>query len=325
MLHLGFDSYTLLNIFLLLSSSFLILLLSLTLTTIRTPMPWNDDPRAQEITRNRILLLLLTLLITVLLTACGSGGSDTPPQSPDITTASTPETVETEQPIPVIEETPPEEPQQPVNEPPAPANNPPVSSVDINSMDENTTLTVYAPGVLGNDTDIESSALTALLVTGPANGTLTLNTDGSFIYTPASNFVGTDSFTYKANDGGLDSNISLVTVVVNNVDVIFSKTSASEYLNLLTVSWEYDNNIPGIAGFRVYDSNQNEVCNTEISETRILFCNFTFVESGPQTFTITAYDITNNESAHSEPITANKAPQAEIQADGVNNLVAFDA
>ncbi|MBU0731069.1 MAG: PKD domain-containing protein, partial [Proteobacteria bacterium] len=47
--------------------------------------------------------------------------------------------------------------------------------------------------------------------------------------------------------------------------------------------------------------------------------------SGPQTFTITAYDITNNESAHSEPITANKAPQAEIQADGVNNLVAFDA
>ena len=40
-----------------------------------------------------------------------------------------------------------------------------------------------------------------MLVTGPAHGTLTLNADGSFTYTPTAGYTGTDSFTYKANDG----------------------------------------------------------------------------------------------------------------------------
>ena len=53
--------------------------------------------------------------------------------------------------------------------------------------------------------------LTAVLVSGPAHGTLTLNADGSFTYTPAANFNGTDSFTYKANDGAADSNVATVT------------------------------------------------------------------------------------------------------------------
>ena len=59
--------------------------------------------------------------------------------------------------------------------------------------------------MLGNDSDVDGDALTAVLVSGPANGTLTLNADGSFTYTPDANFNGTDSFTYKANDGTADS------------------------------------------------------------------------------------------------------------------------
>ena len=58
-----------------------------------------------------------------------------------------------------------------------------------------------APGVLANDTDVDGATLTAVLVTGPAHGTLALNADGSFTYTPAANFNGADSFTYRANDG----------------------------------------------------------------------------------------------------------------------------
>ena len=50
------------------------------------------------------------------------------------------------------------------------------------------------------------------------NGTLTLNADGSFTYTPAANFNGTDSFTYKANDGTADSNVATVTITVNPVN-----------------------------------------------------------------------------------------------------------
>ena len=55
--------------------------------------------------------------------------------------------------------------------------------------------------MLANDTDMDGDALTAVLVSGPAHGTLTLNPDGSFTYTPAANYNGADTFTYKANDG----------------------------------------------------------------------------------------------------------------------------
>ena len=75
-------------------------------------------------------------------------------------------------------------------------------------------LTVAAPGVLGNDTDPDGDPLTAALVTGPSHGTLTLNGNGSFTYTPAGNFTGSDSFTYRASDGTLTSNPATVTITV---------------------------------------------------------------------------------------------------------------
>ena len=45
----------------------------------------------------------------------------------------------------------------------------------------------------------------AVLENGPSNGSLTLNADGSFTYTPSAKFFGTDSFTYFANDGSDNS------------------------------------------------------------------------------------------------------------------------
>ncbi|MDA5280893.1 FG-GAP-like repeat-containing protein [Streptomyces sp. Isolate_45] len=78
-----------------------------------------------------------------------------------------------------------------------------------------TPLVVGAPGVLGNDTDPDGNTLTASLVTGPAHGTLSLNADGSFNYQPGSAYTGSDSFTYKATDGTVDSNIATVTINVS--------------------------------------------------------------------------------------------------------------
>ena len=51
-------------------------------------------------------------------------------------------------------------------------------------------------------------------VATPAHGTVTLNADGSFTYTPAANYNGADSFTYTANDGTADSNVATVTITV---------------------------------------------------------------------------------------------------------------
>ena len=96
-------------------------------------------------------------------------------------------------------------------------NHPPVAVNDSYSLNENTTLTTSAPGVLLNDTDADKDPLTAVLLTGPSNGTLILNTNGSFTYTPAHNYVETDSFTYQAYDGMAYSNIATVTLTVNPI------------------------------------------------------------------------------------------------------------
>ena len=79
-------------------------------------------------------------------------------------------------------------------------------------------LTVGASGVLGNDSDANSDPLTAILTSGVANGALTFNANGGFTYTPNPNFNGSDSFSYKANDGTQDSNVVTVTVTVTAVN-----------------------------------------------------------------------------------------------------------
>jgi VCBS repeat-containing protein len=95
----------------------------------------------------------------------------------------------------------------------------PVAQDDTGAVDEDATLTVAAPGVLGNDSDADGDAPTAELVSQPANGTLTLNADGSYSYAPAPDFNGTDSFTYRASDaGGNQSGVATVTITVNPVN-----------------------------------------------------------------------------------------------------------
>jgi hypothetical protein len=97
-------------------------------------------------------------------------------------------------------------------------NDAPVASNDTYSTPEDTPLTVPAPGVLGNNTDAESDPLTAVLDANPANGTLTLNADGSFDYVPNPGFFGVDSFTYHANDGSLDSGVATGAIDVGLVN-----------------------------------------------------------------------------------------------------------
>jgi VCBS repeat-containing protein len=96
-------------------------------------------------------------------------------------------------------------------------NDAPVGVADSYSVNEDGTLTIAAAqGVLANDTDAEGTTLTASVVANPTNGTLTLNADGSFTYTPAANFNGTDTFTYAASDGSAQSAATTVTIAVNS-------------------------------------------------------------------------------------------------------------
>jgi subtilisin family serine protease len=96
----------------------------------------------------------------------------------------------------------------------APTNTALVAVDDSYKTTQGQTLTVDAPGVLGNDTEPEKETLTASDVNGPSNGALTLNPEGGFVYTPNPDFSGTDSFKYVADDGKLGSNAATVTITV---------------------------------------------------------------------------------------------------------------
>ncbi len=97
-------------------------------------------------------------------------------------------------------------------------NNVPVANSDSYSMTANSgPLNIYAPGVLGNDSDMDGHTTAAAVVGYPSNGSLSLNADGSFSYTPNTNFAGTDSFTYEASDTfGTSSSASVTITVTNN-------------------------------------------------------------------------------------------------------------
>jgi VCBS repeat-containing protein len=96
-----------------------------------------------------------------------------------------------------------------------PVNDAPVAADVAVTTAEDTPL-VIALGAYA--TDVDSTNITAQIVTGPAHGVLVQNNDGSYSYTPDANYNGADSFTYKANDGQLDSNLATVSLNVTPVN-----------------------------------------------------------------------------------------------------------
>jgi hypothetical protein len=95
-------------------------------------------------------------------------------------------------------------------------NGAPVANDDGYVTHADSPLTVVVPGVLANDIDPDGDQIAAAKVADPSHGSLSLNVDGSFAYTPAQGFVGHDSFTYKVSDGKLQSNIATANVTVIN-------------------------------------------------------------------------------------------------------------
>jgi 3D (Asp-Asp-Asp) domain-containing protein len=80
-------------------------------------------------------------------------------------------------------------------------NAPPVARIDgLFQTLQGEALTVPAPGVLGNDSDVDGDPLSAVLVTPPGKGTLTLEASGRFVYTPDPAETGFDNFYYQAAD-----------------------------------------------------------------------------------------------------------------------------
>ncbi|WDE06094.1 tandem-95 repeat protein [Thalassomonas viridans] len=95
-------------------------------------------------------------------------------------------------------------------------NDPPVALADNYTIAKSQRLFVPAPGLMVNDSDIDSDTVTLVLpvVTTPDFGELILNTDGSFIYTPNDDFAGEDNFRYQIADPQGEVSTALVTILV---------------------------------------------------------------------------------------------------------------
>src|SRR5205814_1923686 len=164
-------------------------------------------------------------------------------------------------------------------------------------------------------------ALIALLLSGPAHGTLTLNTNGSFIYVPETNYNGIDSFTYKANDGQADSAPATVTITVhaqNDAPVALDDTYTVDEDATLTVSG------PGALG---NDSDAdadtlNAVLVSAPSHGTLILNgdgSFTYVPNpnynGPDSFSYKANDGTADSAAATVNITVNSVNDAPLALD----------
>lgn len=123
------------------------------------------------------------------------------------------------------------------------SNEPPVGVADSYTTAENTTLSVTSTlGVLANDTDADGDQLTAVVETNVTNGTLQLNEDGSFTYTPALGFTGDDIFTYRVSDAEVSVGPVTVTIAVvaqNSLPVaVISNTSPIQGATPLLVTFD---------------------------------------------------------------------------------------
>ncbi|MEK6234778.1 MAG: Ig-like domain-containing protein, partial [Planctomycetales bacterium] len=110
-----------------------------------------------------------------------------------------------------------------------------VANDDSYSLDAPTLNVLAATGALFNDLSVDGGSPVDALVSDVANGTLALDPDGSFTYTPDANFDGADSFTYKFNDGLRDSNTATVTINVTAVpsaDVLEPNDSVNDATEL---------------------------------------------------------------------------------------------
>lgn len=101
-----------------------------------------------------------------------------------------------------------------------------VNALSFENRSENAHITVDSlqvftglalPGLAGNDENVDQLPLVAQLISQPGQGTITLQNDGTFVYSPRANFHGVDSFTYRTRNGDLLSETQTATIVVDSV------------------------------------------------------------------------------------------------------------
>lgn len=130
------------------------------------------------------------------------------------------------------------------------SNDPPTAAGDAYVVGEDSPLIVdSAAGVLANDSDIDSASIVAIAASSPARGTLSLQTDGSFSYTPDPDFHGNDQFSYRASDGSAESGDVPVQITVSRMEPPTEISKSHGEMEQVTLWWT---GAPGATGYNVY-------------------------------------------------------------------------
>ena len=199
-------------------------------------------------------------------------------------------------------------------------NDPPVANADFYETSEDTRLFAW-PGVLANDTDPDGDYLSVqrhFWADGPANGRVSVDQFGSFVYDPNAGFYGLDTFTYRAFDGAAYSNLATVTITVHPVaDAPEPPTgvSATPGNGEATVTWTApaDGGSP-ITGYTVTSAPGGFTCTTATTS-----CVVTGLTNGTAyTFTVVAQNSAgaSSASAASTPATPRTVPDAPTNVTG---------
>ena len=200
----------------------------------------------------------------------------------------------------------------------APTNHAPVAVADSYSTPKNTTLTVAAPGLLSNDTDADGDPLTAIKVSDPSHGTVTVSANGAISYIPTTGYSGPDSFTYKANDGTLDSNaatVSLTVTATNDAPVAVADSYSTPKNTTLTVaapgllSNDTDADGDPLTAIKVSDPSHGTVT---VSANGAISYVPTTGYSGPDSFTYKANDGTLDSNAATVSLTVTATNDAPV-------------
>lgn len=177
---------------------------------------------------------------------------------------------------------------------------PTLSAVQNISTNEDTVVTFD----LDIGADIENDSLTYIKVTNTTNGTINCvgGTSRSCTYTPSLNYYGSDSFTYKVNDGSLDSNTATVNITVNSINdapvMIGDQTEITNEDTLLsfTLSGASDVDLPAqTLQYKLISGPSNGVlsnCISTLGYTTDITCDFLPNANfyGTDSFTYRAYD-----------------------------------